>query len=708
MSSPRTSPGSAADNTSGQPPNQPGRSSDFRVWLLTVLVLVSLAYANHFSNEFHFDDSHTVQNNPWIRDLANIPRFFTAADTFSTLPANRTYRPIVSTSLALDYHLGGGSGPQWFQISTFFWFLVQLVLMFGLFRYLLTRTEPADRERNTWIALAATAFYGLHPAMAETVNYIIQRGDLYVALGIVASLYLYFALPRYRKFGFYLIPLVLAMLAKPPAIVMPVLLMTALCLIEGDKLSSALRRALPSLGCAAAAGWFVSAMTPSGYSGGASSAYGYLISQPTVLLRYFGTFFWPTGLTADTDRAPYKSLLEGDAIPGFLFLAVTLGVIAWCSRRRTDDGTSLAPIAFGLSWFLITSLPTSLFPLAEVENDHRMFLPFVGLTLSATWAGAMLVRRWRVRQELVIGLCLVVATGFAWGTRERNRVWRTDESLWLDTITKSPKNGRALMNYGLTQMSKGKYPQARESFQRARALTPNYYVLEINLGIVNGELGFAAEAEAHFQRARQLAPNEVLSRFFYARWLSKISRTQEAITELQAGIAANPDYLDARYLLMQVLAERGDAAGVASAAKDTLARFPSDVTATSWLARAPELRPGLPGSPQPNASLPNASLPNTAVPNTRPVEDNLVNQSLAYYRDHNYQKCIESAQKAVQLKPTSSPAWNNIGACYCELKEWAKAIPALEQAIRLQPDFQLAKNNLAWARGELSKSAGQR
>src|ERR1700733_9126047 len=83
-----------------------------------MLALVLLAYGNHFQNSFHFDDGHTIVDNPYIRDLHNIPRFFTDGRTFSVLPANRTYRPLVSTSLAIDYRLGHGLEPSWFHIST--------------------------------------------------------------------------------------------------------------------------------------------------------------------------------------------------------------------------------------------------------------------------------------------------------------------------------------------------------------------------------------------------------------------------------------------------------------------------------------------------------------------------------------------------------------------------------------------------------------
>jgi hypothetical protein len=42
-----------------------------------------------------------------------------------------------------------------------------------------------------WLALFAASWFGLHPAIAETVNYIIQRGDLYCTLGCVAALFLF-------------------------------------------------------------------------------------------------------------------------------------------------------------------------------------------------------------------------------------------------------------------------------------------------------------------------------------------------------------------------------------------------------------------------------------------------------------------------------------------------------------------------------------
>jgi len=75
--------------------------------LTALLLAVCCVYANHFHNSFHFDDFHTIVDNAFIRDVSNIPRFFTDGSTFSNLPANRTYRPVISALLALCYRVGG-------------------------------------------------------------------------------------------------------------------------------------------------------------------------------------------------------------------------------------------------------------------------------------------------------------------------------------------------------------------------------------------------------------------------------------------------------------------------------------------------------------------------------------------------------------------------------------------------------------------------
>ena len=190
-----------------------------------------------------------------------------------------------------------------------------------------------------------------------------------------------------------------------------------------------------------------------------------------------------------------------------VLLVAALAVIAW----RTRNGRELRPICFGIAWFCLASLPTSLVPLAEVENDHRMFFPFVGLTLAAVWGAVCIYQRMKLKAPaaaLVVSACLLLVP-YAIAAHRRNQVWRSEESLWYDVTLKSPGNGRGLMNYGLARMEAGDYPEALDYFHRAQLLLPNYMFLEINLGIANGAVHNDHEAEAHFRRAIALGPDEI-------------------------------------------------------------------------------------------------------------------------------------------------------------------------------------------------------
>jgi tetratricopeptide (TPR) repeat protein len=654
---------------------QPRTGPSSRLWPLAAIALlaIALSYSNHFQNQFHFDDSHTVEQNVWIRSLANIPKFFTDATTFSTLPANRSWRPLVSTSLAVDYWLGGGLKPLWFHISTFFWFLVQLVLMFVLFRQILRYAD--ESEWADYAALFAAGWYGLHPAMAETVNYVIQRGDLYSTLGVVASMALYAALPGYRKTFLYLIPAAVGMLAKLPAVVFPAMLAGYILLFE----KPATRAPMTAIGAALLATGPIAAisawMTPSTYTPAATSGFDYVTTQPWVALHYFVSFFLPVTLSADSDLSAFTDPLTARALAGYVFLIALLYAI-----YRTASQKRLRPVCFGLLWFLLGLLPTSLFPLAEVENDHRMFLPFVGLALAATWAVVLALRaRPRIPVGAIAGGAAIAMAAYGQGTWQRNKVWHAEESLWRDVVTKSPANGRGLMNYGLALMGRGATVEALGYFERAARYTPNYFVLEINTAIAHGVLGHNPEAEAHFKRAVQLAPNEAQPVYFYGRWLRQKRRAVEAEAMLERAVRLNPAYFDPRYELMATYADAGLAAQARTLATDTLKIAPGDPIALRY-----------------------QNFAATAAP--APTAEDYLETSLALHQAGQFEEALKAAREALRLRPDYAEAWNNIAAANEGLGRWDDAIAAATQAIRLKPDFQLARNNLAWSLQQKQKA----
>src|SRR5438477_172908 len=261
--------------------------------IVFLIAAVTAAYANHFPNSFHFDDSHTIENNAAIRSLGNVPRFFSDASMFSALPSNQSYRPLVSTLLAVDYRLGGGLKPFVFHFSVF-------APLFAIVLLIFPDEAAAGQSR-------------------------------------------------------------------------------------GRRMLSWLKNVVPTFVICGAVLVLVQRMTPHTWIAGAANARNYLITQPYVALLYFLTFFWPANLSADYDLAAFISTDDGRFWIGFLFLIVfTTGSILASWHRRTRV------IGFGLLWFLVALLPTSLFPLAEVMNDHRTFFPYVGLTIALAGVGSVI------------------------------------------------------------------------------------------------------------------------------------------------------------------------------------------------------------------------------------------------------------------------------------------------------------------------------
>ena len=672
------------------PPAKDKTRTELLWWAALAVFAVLLCYSNHFQNHFQFDDSHTIVRNVWIRNLKSIPLFFTDATTFSALPANRAWRPVVSASLAIDYWLGGGLKPVWFHASTFFWYLVQLALMFVLYRRIPSFANSASGTADAgFAALFATAWYGLHPAMAETVNYIIQRGDLYAALGVVASLAVWILFPKLRSRGLYLCPFILGILAKPVAAIFPAVLLAWIFLFEEDANFANFGRALARSGPAIAVTVLMlileSKMTAATYIPGIISAHDYIVTQPYVMLHYFISFFLPVTLSADSDLAPFPSLFTTEGLIGLVFVLCLLWAIIHTARR---PGTR--PIAFGLLWFLLTLLPTSLFPLSEIENDHRMFLPFIGLALAVTGSLALAVAaRPRIRPRAAGAGAVLLLCAYGQGAWQRNRVWSTEETLWKDVTLKSPRNGRGLMNYGFSLMGRGQTAEALNYFERAAQFVPNYYILEINRGVASGALGNDREAEAHFARALQLQRDDAQPYFFYARWLHQKHRDPEAIALLEVAVQKYPADADSRYQLMNVYADAGMAGNLQKLAAETLRIVPGDPVALRY--QNADVR----------ASLPEQAADSVAVAEGtakgHPSPENYLELSLVYHRARRFRDSISAAGQALKLKPDYAEAYNNLAAAHEELFEWDQAIQAAATAVKLKPDFQLAKNNLAWA-----------
>ncbi len=664
--------------------------------ILTVFVFlaVTAAYANHFYNGFHFDDDHSVVDNPYIRSLKNIPLFFKDGTTSSVLPQNQAYRPVVTTSLALDYSWNGYDLLS-FHLSTFILFIVQGLLMLLLFKKLLSISS--SNKYTPYAALFAMAWYMLHPAIAETINYIIARSDVLSTLAVVAGFVLFTNSPFCRKTFLYLLPVGIGALAKPPAVMFAPLLFFYILLFEENlglldifkrsnlkPLWSSIRKSLPSFIFCALMYLLIDKLTPKTWMPGGSSAIQYLITQPFVILHYFYTFFWPTGLSADSDWGLLPSVWDVRFFIGCTFIVIMSGITIYTSGK-----TVLRPISFGIIWFFLALVPSSsIIPLGEVLNDHRMFFPFVGLTIGVSWALALLIFKFignvdtlPVRYKTMILVpALLLFSACAYGTWKRNQVWHSEESLWFNVTVKSPKNGRGVMNYGLTKMDMGQYDQADKYFARAMKLAPEYSFIHVNTGVLKEKMGAYDEAEKYYLRGITLGSSYSSHYYLYGRFLYRRARLIEAEAMLQKAIDLSLSDLKPRELLMNTYAVLGQWDFLKDLALKTLRIFPDNVAAMAALEQSSDRRTAA-GMAAEKAKK-------------SPTSENYKTLSLSYFYEGKYQRSIDAAREALKLKANDPEAYNTMGCAYNLLNQFDKASEAFRTAVNIKPDFDLAQNNL--------------
>jgi len=673
------------------------------------------AWIDHFDSSFHLDDIPAIVDNPVIHSVANVPRFFADPQAYAALPRYNAYRPLLFTSFAYDYRLGGAD-PRPFQFDTFFWFIAQLFLMYFLFRLL--------AGGNHYMGLFAAALYGLHPAMADTLDYTLQRGEVIAGVGLTAGLVLWIVWPRrlpadlnlmmfvkrvpvdwsdwiMRKAArfassawrrivraplpLYIVPVILALLANPASAVFALLLLVYMRLYEPE---ASLRRMVPVTAICAVYWVFQAVFTWRSGTPSRLPVFAYLYTQPWVAMRYFFAFFVPTHLSADSGLQPLAHFWSPLALLGYAGVAL----LVWIAMTA-GQLPKLRTVSFGIWWFLITLLPAAIIPQQTVEADWRMYLPFAGLALATTGVAFRVYEHLselpRIAPQVSVAapiLALVFLPLLARMTWERNQAWLTEESLWADVIAKNPQNGRALMNYGLILMSEYDTLLGEEYLARAVPLLPHDAPLEVHLAQAAASKGNDAEAENHFRRAMAFDPSYSPGLSYYGQWLLSRQRRDEALSNALKAAQLAPNDLVARHTLMDIYADRSDWTNLLKIANEALLLDPNDLDGQRGLRVA---QTGI-----------DELIRSEKTAKAEPTPDNYLSLSVVYFKNARYEDSIAAAREALKLRPDLVEAWFNIASVDHVMGKDDDAIAALREAVRIRPDFRLAKGNLNY---ELAK-----
>lgn len=625
-------------------------------------LLLALVYSNHFHNPFEFDDEHTIVNNAAIRDLKNIPRFFTDATTTSSLPKNQAYRPGLTTLNTIDYAIGGKEIPDpfYYHLSIF---LSLLVLGACLFRFSSILLKPyTNSSQNFLWSLFLSLLFCIHTANSQTINYIIARADSFSTLMVLLAFLMYTGLPIAKKYFLYLIPVVIGFSVKEPAIMFVPLLMVYQLLFEPSyrnnehpfhykAILKILQRNIIPLLLIAFLYLFSQRLTPKTWDSGNADRWAYLISQPFAIIHYFNNFFFPFNLVIDTDWELLDSISDDRFIVGFAFLSLMVILIYKTAKHHPL-------VAFGLSWFLLALAPTSsIIPLSEVLNDHRPFFAYIGLCLVSVYGLLWLYKTYQSKIPLkkiyFVTLPLIfILHGI--GTYRQNIIWSSSERVWQEATIKAPRNGRAWMNYGISLMARAAYPEAQKALEKAKQLWPYYPYLYINTGILNSALNKNPEAETDFLKALELDNQNPEVYVYYSRFLLKMKRYTDAANLINSGLQLSPAHTELNRLKTEAT---------------LLVESPDNILQIKIKEAAEKAK-------------------------LQPGQETYLELSLAYYNAGQFEDCIRACETALTYKEDYALAYNNICSAYNQLKQWNKAIEAGQKGLQFDPQNELLKGNL--------------
>lgn len=520
--------------------------------LILLAVAAMLPYLNSLGNGFHWDDHHHVLENPAIRQLETIPRYFTDPATFSRDPGIQMYRPLLMVTYALNHAAGGYRG--WgFHLVNLGLHLLSTLLLYQLL--LLTLPPPGGR----WPAFAAAAVFAVHPLNSQAVNYISSRSVLLAAalllLGLVLSL-------ASRNSGRKLLVLpaaivfFLALLSKSTAIVaIPLLLAMELLLPSREnRLRSLVLRLSGPLAAAAAYLWLSRAVLERSLGNPIRPLAIQLATQARVFWHYLRLVLAPFGLSVESEITPVASPCSLPAVlsmTGVLLLAAAMVMISLRLKSR--------PALFFALWVFIALAPTSIIPLNVVVNEHRFYLPLAGLLgLGAAWLSAAAPRLSMGRARAVLAVVLVLLAAV---TMARNRDWRNEFTLWTAAAEKCPGSPLPQVNLGLAHLRLSQLEQAAVRFDRALALEPDHFQALVNRGVTHLRAQEHHEAADRFRTALEHDPSRVDVAINLALAENGLGHAETAAAVLQPYVELWPGHLHLFHTLGTALLKSGDAAG---------------------------------------------------------------------------------------------------------------------------------------------------
>ena len=482
--------------------------------LVLPAALVVFIYLQTLNFTFiNYDDDAYVTANPMViggLSLQSVQWAFTSLERFY-------WHPLTWLSHLADVSLFGANAGPMHGMNLLFHLLSSCLLLI-----VLTRLTGAARP-----SLAVALLFAVHPLRVESVAWIAERKDVLSGFLIVATLWAYERYVRQPSFVRYATTFalfLLALTAKPAAVVVPLLLM----ILDFWPLQRfAFKEKFPFFAVSA----IVASLTVTG-----SERMGALdMLGPVPLMTRVANAFWSVGIYLGKTLFPFNLAAlypYRQDLPFAPLMAAGLGgitVLAVLQRKRRPW------ILAGWLWFVIALAPTLGFIQAGVQAraDRFTYVAHIGLLIGFVWmAYEFLPTRAHT------GVLAVVVLVFTYLSYIQTSTWKNSETVFAHAIAHTSTNWLAEYKYGLALWERGANADAVVHLRRAVDANESDPYSRLQLGRIAAAEGRFAEAADWFAQTVRLKPDYGDAHYSLGTMFVALGRESEALAAFERSIDA--------------------------------------------------------------------------------------------------------------------------------------------------------------------------
>lgn len=506
--------------------------------VLLVLLAVGLSYAPLGRNDFvNLDDGDAILNNPHIRSWG--PESFHWM--FTTFHLGN-WIPLTWLSLSLDYQLGK-LDPAYYHWHSLALHLLNTLLVFLLAEKLYRRVTTLSG--SDWIfpsSLLTMLFFGLHPIHVESVAWAAERKDVLYAFFFLASLLVYLSYisdKKPLKLGLCLALFLFALMAKPMAVSLPVVLLI-LDVWPLGRWSREMNRMIPekipffmmALGASVLA--YQAQLVTGAVNNLQAGSFLFRVSNAFhSLVFYIWKTLVPMSYSVFYPFPPAKNPFTAENL-ACLLLVASVAVVCFLLRRQQP----WLAAAFGFHFVAVLPVLGLIQVGSQAAADRYTYLPTLGpVLLAAAWVG----RRLAGDRALFLSLAAILAAVLGFQTWRQVGVWETPLSLWQNAARNVSEPSEVIaLNLGEIYQKAGRYPEALQFLNTSIRLNPNLSDAHATKGLILMDQGDYAGGAGELQTAVNLSPQKSVHRAHLCLALIRLNRLEEAVTQGLEAVRLDP------------------------------------------------------------------------------------------------------------------------------------------------------------------------